>query len=75
MATNSITTMSLTNVFLAGRLYYVNPYDSLKVVTCYPCFIGMKILMWKVKIIMKLCLASFVITFILTMRLLEAPGS
>lgn len=75
MATNSITTRSLTNVFLAGRLYDVNPYHSLKAVKCHPCLIGMNILLWKVKIIMKSYLASFVLTFILTMRFLEAPGS
>lgn len=69
MATNSITTMSLTNVFLAGRLFYVNSYHSLKVVKHHPCFIGMKILMWKVKLIIKSYLGSFVITFILTVRL------
>lgn len=66
-----MTTVSLTNVFLAGllRLYYINPYHSLKIVKCCPCFIGMKIGMWKVKIIMKSYLASLVITLILTMRL------
>lgn len=53
MATNSITTMSLTNVFLAGILHYVKSYHSLKVVKCHPCFSSMKILMWKVKISVK----------------------